>query len=327
MLNVKCTSEAGPYFVKDWMNWFNATFRYFDNVRYAPKLLDNTDVLLTYFMHAGNIKQIKEWKKTHPDLKIVVQLDSDWWWYGNPWLVNNDPKLCEMPEEEQINLVENADLVINHNMDTYNYFKKKDIKNALFISGIGKTNLVNRKCLTFKDRKPLNRALMLAHSMKGFNPKGDLEITKRLNMNVALIGTFQTYDQLAEFFNGYIGSFHGRYDNVADYTDAVNSCLIGMETVYTGSSRFVHECALMEVPCLSSDHALCANFLSPELTVKQGNDDELIKIGEKLIYDEDYYTTMVKLIKERVIDFYSQETSKKRMVDNLERNLGVKFNE
>jgi len=86
------------------------------------------------------------------------------------------------------------------------------------------------------------------------------------------------------------------------YLDYLSHCLIGIDDSehYVGWSRFVMECAFLNIPCISSNYA--GKLFFPELYVKHGDYETIKDHTERLFRDKKFCNDIAILGKERVME-------------------------
>lgn len=316
-INILTCCDSDNAYCYWWKKWLGADYIYFDDLFKDLDQLNKYELVMFYIMNTGLTEKIKTIKDKFPKIKIVVQSDSDWWWYSRPFNYKIEPKTIEE--------LTKADLIINTCCDTNELFKNCGLKAELFISSHPRSlHDHDVKPLTFSERKLINRGVIMFHSMAGYDPKPAIAETLKHNLSPFLITTYHSNEECLKVLNKK-GSFSEFIHDKKKYIDELNRSLISFDDNYTGLNRFVIECASVGVPPISSKNALSAQLLNPEYMTELGMISDSKEKVEKLINNESIYNEVSQKVIKRTKDYFSEENMEKRLKDNLSKYLNIEL--
>jgi len=276
------------------------------------------DVVYLYFLNEKLSFWIKTVRELAPKTKILVTLDSGWWYVLTPWL-----KTVSLSKKEKVlNNLAFADGFFVLNWHFKNFLKQQFPKKHIFFHLFYPRDLPHIQPISFERRLEERKAVIMFHSMANMKIDTQLEVAKRLGLKAVVIGTFQNMNILRHNARKYNNvELHERFKKTEDYFSKLNECLVGIEDYYDGGSRFTVECANVGVPVIGTRTAWSLNYFMPELACEPMDVNCMVQKTEKLISDRDYYNKISKRIRADVRRYCSYDETKKRLLQFMRKVL------
>ena len=318
-MKVLCGFTEWHHIADEWKKMFNADTWIMPEQKNVNVDVgfDKYDIIYLYFLNENLtfwIKRIRECSNA----KILVSLDSGWWYVLTPWL-----KIVSLDQKQEIlQNLSYADGFLAMNYHFVNFLRKQFPNKKIFYDLFYPRDLPEIQPKSYFERKELGKAVIMFHSMANAKIETQLQVAQRLGLKAVVIGTFQNMNILRHHTRHYGNvELHTRFKDKQDYFNKLNECLIGIEDYYDGGSRFTVECASVGVPVVGTKTAWSLRFFMPELTCEPMDVNCMVEKARDIISSPLRYQIISQRIRRDVHEYTSYEWTKRRLLRFFETVL------